>query len=88
MAKEFSGFQRKVINDYYRNLDKIALTRLQELVTEIYLAETMEKKSKLWQRVDKALKQLNIPQAIAGHILKQQDPQLLAKNINDWLKSC
>jgi uncharacterized protein YkwD len=88
MAKEFSGFQKKVINDYYRNLDKIALTKLQELVTEIYLAETKEKKSKLWQRVDKALKQLNIPQAIAQHILKQQDPQLLAKNINDWLKSC
>lgn len=87
MAKEFSGFQRKVINNYYRNLDKIALARLQELVTEIYLAETKEKKSKLWQRVEKALKQLNIPQAIAGHILKQQDPQLLAKNINDWLKS-
>jgi hypothetical protein len=88
MAKELSGFQRKVINDYYRNLDKIALTKLQELVTEIYLAETKEKKSKLWQRVDKALKQLNIPQAIAQHILKQQDPQLLAKNINNWLKSC
>jgi hypothetical protein len=88
MAKEFSGFQRKVINNYYRNLDKIALTRLQELVTEIYLAETNEKKSKLWQRVEKALNQLKIPQAIAGHILKQQDPLLLAKNINDWLKSC
>ncbi len=88
MAKEFSGFQRKVINDYYRNLDKIALTRLQELVTEIYLTETEEKKSKLWQRVEKALNQLKIPQPIAGHILKQRDPQLLAKNINDWLKSC
>jgi hypothetical protein len=88
MAKEFSGFQRKVINNYYRNLDKIALTRLQELVTEIYLAETAEKKSKLWQRVEKALSQLKIPQSIAQHILKQQDPQLLAKNINDWLKSC
>jgi translation elongation factor EF-G len=88
MAKEFSGFQRKVINDYYRNLDKIALTKLQELVTEIYLAETKEKKSKLWQRVEKALNQLKIPPSIAGHILKQQDPQLLAKNINDWLKSC
>jgi hypothetical protein len=88
MAKAFSGFQKKVINDYYRNLDKIALTKLQELVTEIYLAETKEKKSKLWQRVEKALSQLKIPQTIAQHILKQQDPLLLAKNINDWLKSC
>ena len=86
MAKEFSGFQRKVINDYYRNLDKIALVRLQELVTEIYLAETQEKKIKLWKQVETALKKLNIPQQIAQHILKQQDPQVLAKNINEWLK--
>jgi hypothetical protein len=86
MAKDFSGFQRKVINDYYRNLDKIALTRLQELVTEIYLADSSQKKTKLWTQVASALKKLNIPQPIARHILKQQDPQILAKNINEWLK--
>jgi hypothetical protein len=85
-AKEFSGFQRKVINDYYRNLDKIALTRLQELVTEIFLADNPQKKTKLWAQVDSALKKLNIPQPIAQHILKLQDPQILAKNINEWLK--
>jgi hypothetical protein len=86
MAKEFSGFQRKVINDYYRNIDKIALTRLQELVTEIFLADNPQKKTKLWQQVALVLKKLNIPQQITEHILKQQDPQILAKNINEWLK--
>jgi len=86
MGKMFSGYQQKVIRDYYGNIDKIALTKLSELVTEIYLAESKEKKTKLWQRVEMALKQLKIPQPVAEHILKQKDPQILAKNINDWMK--
>jgi len=86
MANNFSGYQKKVINGYYKNIDKIALTRLQELVTEIYLAPTPEKKSRLWKQVASYLKKLKIKDTIAQHILKQQDPQLLAKNINDWLK--
>ncbi|MFA5292474.1 MAG: hypothetical protein WC496_05500 [Phycisphaerae bacterium] len=86
MGKMFSGYQQKVIRDYYSNIDKIALTKLSELVTEIFLAESREKKAKLWQRVEMALKKLKIPQPVIEHILKQKDPQVLAKNINDWMK--
>jgi hypothetical protein len=86
MANNFSGYQKKVIKNYYDNLDKIALTRLQELVTEIFLAPDANKKAQLWKRVESALKKLNVPQPIAENILKRQDPQILAKNINDWLK--
>ena len=41
MAKgqEYSSYQRKVINRYYDNIDTITLTRLQELVSDLYLAE-------------------------------------------------
>lgn len=87
MAKQFTGYQKKVIDDYYKNIDKIALAKLQDLVTEIYLAPTAEKKSRLWKQVAAALKKLQIKDAIAQHILKKQDPLLLAKNINDWLKN-
>jgi hypothetical protein len=86
MPNNFSGYQKKVIKNYYENLDKIALTRLQELVTEIYLAPTPDKKSRLWKQVESALKKLKINDVIAQHILKKQDPLLLAKNISDWLK--
>jgi hypothetical protein len=88
MSKEFSNYQKKVIKDYYNNLDRTALTRLQELVTAIYLAADDRQKMKLWEKVQTALKQLKIPQAIAEHILKQKDPQILAKNINDWMNFC
>jgi hypothetical protein len=88
MAKqEYSGYQKKVIQDYYKHKDTIALTRLQELVTELYLAETQTKKKRLWQQVEKALDKIKLKPTVKSHILEKQDVQILAKNINEWLRS-
>jgi hypothetical protein len=86
MSNNFSGYQKKIIKNYYDNLDKIALAKLQDLVAEIYLADSEAKKAKLWERVAVAMGKLKIPTAIAANILKRKDPQILAKNLNDWLK--
>jgi hypothetical protein len=87
MAKSFSPHQQKIIKDYYKNIDKIALGRLGELVGNIYLAETQKKKNILWTQVAAAMKQLKIPSAVAEHILKKRDVEILAKNLNEWTKS-
>jgi len=85
MAKnERSNYQKKVISGYYANLDNIMLGKLSELVTELYLADTENKRRKLWARVEKAMNNLKIPPAIKAHILEKQDVQILAKNLNDW----
>jgi len=86
MANNFSSYQKKVIKNYYDNMDKIALAKLGDLVTEIFLAETEQKKTKLWERVEAAMNQLKIPKPIAENILKHKDPQILAKNLTNWLK--
>jgi len=86
MAKiERSKYQKDVITNYYRNLDAIMLNRLSELVTELYLAETDEKRSRLWKRANKAMLNLKIPPSIIGHIMQKQDVKVLAKNLNEWL---
>jgi len=87
MAKrEYTSYQKKAISNYYQNLDRIALQRLQELVTELYLADTDKKRGRLWEQVERAMKNLNVQPAIAEHILKTRDVQVLAKNLQDWLK--
>ena len=84
--REYSQHQKSVISNYYSNLDTIMLQKLSDLVGELYLAEPESaKQERLWQRVDKAMKQLNIPDAIAGHIMQKRDPVILAKNLQDWL---
>ena len=87
MAKqEYSNYQKKVIQNYYQNLDTIALTRLQELVTELYLADTAAKKKRLWQQVEKALTKLKIKPPVIARILETQDVKILAQNLNEWLR--
>lgn len=86
MAKDYSSRQKKIIENYYQNLDTIMLQKLQELVTELYLTESDAKWEKLWTRVEKALVKLKIKPALIRHIMKEKDVQMLAKHINDWLK--
>ena len=81
-----SEYQNKLISNYYENLDTIMLQKLSELVTELYLAETPAKKKLLWQRAHKAMLKLKIKPAIIDHIMANKDVEILAKNLNDWLK--
>jgi len=86
MAKQnYSSYQKGIIDRYYENMDTIALQSLQELVSEIYLAETDRKLDRLWERVEKSLAKLNVPAAVANHILEKRDPAILAKNLTEWL---
>ncbi len=87
MAKnERSNYQKNVISGYYEHLDSIMLTKLGELVTELFLAETDAKKNQLWKRAEKAMTKLKIKPAVLDHIMAKKDVQILAKNLNDWLK--
>lgn len=86
MAKsERSQYQKTVISGYYNNLDSIMLNKLGELVTELYLADTEAKRSRLWQRAQKAMTKLKVPPAIIEHIMQKRDVEILAKNLKDWL---
>jgi hypothetical protein len=60
------------------------LTRLGELVTDLYLAETAAKRKSLWARVEKALTKMKIPPVVKSHILEKQDVKILAKNLTEW----
>lgn len=87
MAKQdYSNHQKKIISRYYENLDTISLTKLQELVTELYLAETAAQADRLWQRVEKAMAKMKIAPERIGHIMTTRDVGVLAANLQDWLK--
>jgi hypothetical protein len=86
MAKqEYTNYQRGIINRYYNQLDTISLVKLQELVSELYLADSDKKRERLWQRVQQALVRLKIPAPIAEHIMAKKDVEILAKNLQEWL---
>ena len=83
---DYSKYQQNAIKNYYQNLDVISIQRLQELVTELYLSETEKKTSQLWQRVAKAMINMNIHPKIQEHIMARKDVQVLANNVEMWQK--
>ncbi|HOQ03689.1 MAG TPA: hypothetical protein PKY88_00550 [Anaerohalosphaeraceae bacterium] len=84
--REYTPHQQNIISNYYQHLDTILLGRIQELVSQIYLAQTEGKRQSLWKRVEKALVKLKIPDPIRQHILQKKDAELLAKNLEEWLR--
>lgn len=86
-AKQHSRYQQKVIQRYYDNLDNIVLTRLQELVTELYLKKDSKEEDRLWERVDKAMEKLKVKPGLREHIMVKRRVEVLAKNLEDWLRA-
>ena len=79
MAKDCSAHQQRIIRNYYRNLDSIRAQRLQELVTELWLAETDKKRDRLWARTKDLLEKGDAPPptpaAVDRYALKRTDGQ-------------
>lgn len=81
---ERSKYQQNIIKKYYENRESIGLQRLGELVTELYLAEG-KARQKAWKNIVSALEKLKIPQTRIDHLLKQDNPALVAKLVEELL---
>lgn len=84
---EMSNYQRRIVERYYDQRDTIMLNKLQELVTDLYLADSDRRRDQLWKRVRAAMANLKVQPALAEHILARRDPQILARHLQDWLKT-
>lgn len=83
---DYTPHQKKIIERYYDHRDEIMLAKLGEIASELYLAETDAAVNRLWTRAQKAMKALKVPASIAQHILDRRDPEVLARNLKEWLK--
>jgi hypothetical protein len=79
---DFTPHQQKVIKRYYDHQDIIHHQRLAELVSELYLAEG-KKRQKAWQAVSTAMQKLGVPQSRIDHLLKQDNPALVAELVQE-----
>lgn len=84
MAEQHSKYQQKAIKNFYDNREAIGIQRLQELVTDLYLAEG-KKREKTWGYIELALAKVEVKPARIAHLRKQDDPQLLAKLVEELL---
>lgn len=69
--------QEKIIRNYYQNRDAISLQRLQELITDLYLASG-KKRQQLWKNLAGHLLKLGVKQDTIDHLIAQDKPELVA----------
>ncbi|HZN33218.1 MAG TPA: hypothetical protein VFB80_05340 [Pirellulaceae bacterium] len=74
---EYTKYQQKVIRNYYDHREGIALQRVQELVTELYLA-TGKKRDKHWDSLALHLGKLGVKPDVIEHLRSEDKPELVA----------
>lgn len=79
---EYSNYQKKVISRYYENRDQIDQSRLEELVTSLFLAEG-KKRAKLWKTAEEIMLRLNVPKSRIEHVVGTDDPAILVEVVKD-----
>ena len=84
MAKR-SKYQQRVIKNYYDNREAIALQRVQELVTELYLSEG-KKREKHWTSLANHLEKLGLKQAQIDDLVAQDNPELVANLVKKLME--
>ena len=81
---ERTKYQQNIIKRYYENQDAILTQRLGEQITELYLAEG-KARAKVWKRVIGTLEKLKIEKTRIDHLVKADNPSLVAKLLEEIL---
>jgi hypothetical protein len=79
---DHTPYQQKIIKRYYDNQGTIHRQRLAELVTELYLSEG-KKRQRVWTAIAAAMQKLGVPQSRIDHLLKQDNPALVAEVVKE-----
>ena len=79
---DYTPYQQKIIKRYYDNQDTLQRQRLADLVSELYLAEG-KKRARAWEAAAAAMQKLGVPQPRIDHLLKQNNPALIAEVVKE-----
>ena len=80
---DYSPYQQKIIKRYYDNQETLQHQRLAELVSELYLTQG-KKRLRAWEAAAAAMRKLGVPQARIDHLLKQDNPALIAEVVKEF----
>lgn len=80
--RDYSKYQKKVIQRFYDNRPAVDEQRLAELATELYLASD-KKKPKLWETARDIMERLGTPASRIEHVMKTADPAQVAEVVKD-----
>jgi hypothetical protein len=77
-------YQDKIVRNYYKNQETIQLDRLSTLVSDLYMAEG-KARPRVWKKIAAALEKLAVPASRIEHLVKTDNPALLANLVKELL---
>jgi len=80
---DYTPYQKGVIRRYYENRDTIALNRLGEIASDLYLAEGETARKRLWRSAAAQLEKLPCAGARRERIVAERDLEGLAKLLGE-----
>ncbi len=80
----YTRYQQNAIKNFYDNREAISLQKLQELVTELYLADG-KKRSNLWKRIEGHLEKSGLKPERIQYLRQKDDPALIAKVVEELM---
>lgn len=73
-----SKHQQGIVNRYYAHADARVMHKLQELVSDLYLASDEKSAAKLWKNVETSLGHSGLDPAKIARVLESKDVKALA----------
>lgn len=80
---EYSKYQQGIIRRYYENRDTLALQKLAEIVSDLYVADSQAKVNRAWKSAHKQLLAAGVHEHQAGSICDDRDLGALAKLVGE-----
>jgi hypothetical protein len=83
MLEDYTPHQQKIIKRYYNNQEALQQQRLAELVSELYLTQG-KRRRRAWEAAAAAMQKLGVPRSRIDHLLKQDNPSLVAEVVKEF----
>jgi len=80
---DHTPYQKGVIKRYYEHRDTIALQKLAEIVSDLYLATSEAGINRAWRSAEKQMLAAGVHQHQAGEIVRERDLGALAKLVSE-----
>ena len=80
---EHSAYQRSVIKRYYEHRNTIAVHKLAETISNLYLEKNQAKVTSLWEAAYKLMQQAGVPINQACVVVEDRDLDELAKIVSE-----
>ncbi len=80
-VKGYTGYQRKVIKNFYENKDLRLIQKLGETVSNLYVETSEKKKETGWKRIKKMLTDLKVHPHEVEYLTKDKNLSMISKKL-------